>query len=392
MAAPSDFTRPPREQRVYPEEFHGELVKYSRTCGWVLCIGAGISKGIFPDWRELATSLLQQAGSRSTDEEIEVFLREFGPAAMMQAAINALEHNVGEELSATQNRLTAALFKPLRDASGRNWQVVADALTSARPASLEPDEWRKFLRVIGKFKHTSAPSLARALANVAATPLQPAGIVSFNAEPLLYALINAYAALRPVPLPDPEVTLLDRMAHDLASRHVDRIPYYYAHGLLNVPDGRERFNDSLSPGKIVFTESQYLNLSRSVYSWQAATFLSVCMHHRCVFAGLSFTDPNLRRWLAWEYEGRRSERERKELKHRPTHYWIKKRLPHRDRDTLTAAEILVEDSVRHLGLRVIWVDEWDEVGEVLRIMLDDTPSGARRGATRARTLDAGLRK
>jgi hypothetical protein len=111
----------------------------------------------------------------------------------------------------------------------------------------------------------------------------------------------------------------------------------------------------------------------------------VCMHHRCVFAGLSFTDPNLRRWLAWEYEGRRSERERKELKHRATHYWIKKRLPHRERGELTAAEILVEDSVRHLGLRIIWVDEWDEVGDVLRIMLDDEPRGGKRTAARART-------
>ena len=306
----------------------------------------------------------------------------------MQAAINALEHEAGEELSTTQNRLVEALFAPLREASGRNWQVVADALTSTRPASLQLEDWRTFLRVIRKFKDTSAPSIAQALANVATTPLRPAGIVSFNAEPLLYGLINAYAALRPVPLPDPEATLLDRMAHDLASRHVARIPYYYAHGLLKVPNGRERFNDSLSPGKIVFTESQYLNLSRSVYSWQAATFLSVCMHHRCVFAGLSFTDPNLRRWLAWEYEGRRTERERKELKHRPTHYWIKKRLPHRKRGVLTAAEILVEDSVRHLGLRIVWVDEWDEVGEVLRIMLDDEPRGAKKIAARSRTIQA----
>jgi hypothetical protein len=385
MASPLTPPRREREQRIYPNEFRGELARYSRTCGWVLCIGAGISKGIFPDWRELATSLLQQAGSRCDEKEIENFLGEFGPAAMMQAAINALEYGAGEELSTTQNRLVEALFKPLRDASGKNWQVVADALTSARPASLELKEWQTFLRVIRKFKGTSAPSIAKALANVATTRLRPAGIVSFNAEPLLYGLINAYAAVRSVPLPDPEATLLDRMAHDLASRHVDRIPYYYAHGLLKVPGGRERFNDSLSPGKIVFTESQYLNLSRSVYSWQAATFLSVCMHHRCVFAGLSFTDPNLRRWLAWEYEGRRSERERKELKQRATHYWIKKRLSHRKRGVLTAAEILVEDSVRHLGLRVVWVDEWDEVGDVLRIMLDETPRRAKRIAARART-------
>ena len=52
---------------------------------------------------------------------------------------------------------------------------------------------------------------------------------------------------------------------------------------------------------------------------------------------------------------------------------------------LTAAEILVEDSVRHLGLRVVWVDEWHEVGEVLRIMLDDKPRGAKRIADRVRT-------
>jgi len=83
---------------------------------------------------------------------------------------------------------------------------------------------------VDKFKQASAPSIAEAIADVALTKKQPAGIITFNAEPLLFALINAAIAVRGDDKKD--VIIMDRMAHNLATRHRDRIPYYYAHGFV----------------------------------------------------------------------------------------------------------------------------------------------------------------
>jgi hypothetical protein len=345
----------------------GILARYAKSCGWVLCVGAGTSRGVFEDWNGLASALLKEAGSRCSEASRNRFLKEFGAAAMMQAAITSLrERAVSDE--AIADLIAKTLYQPLREHAGDDWHHVAKALTTRKPSSLDDAVWHQLRQAVDKAKCTSASAIADVVAEVARTPLQPSGIISFNAEPLLFALINGAIAIRGGKNRDE--TILDRMAHDLATRHRDHIPYYYAHGLVRVPDGKDQFNDSLSPGKLVFTEAQYLNLSRSVYSWQSATFLSACMHHRCVFVGLSFTDPNLRRWLAWEYSGRAEERERKELPHRTSHYWLRKRHTKKRKAPRTPGELLVEDSVRHLGITIIWLDDWSQVGPTLRDMLD----------------------
>ena len=173
----------------------------------------------------------------------------------MQASINALkEKNTSDDSIA--GSIARALYGPLQEKSGRNWVTVAQALTTRQPSSLPVKKWQILRRMVDKFEQASAPSIAEAIADVALTKKQPAGIITFNAEPLLFALINAAIAVRGDDKKD--VIIMDRMAHNLATRHRDRIPYYYAHGLVRVPNGKDQFNDSLSPGKLVFTEAQYL--------------------------------------------------------------------------------------------------------------------------------------
>ena len=351
-----------------PVTYRGRLATYSKSCGWVLCVGAGISNTIFPCWNELAANLLTLTQQTYPTDQVTAFIQSFGPEALMQAVANLLSREESEDIP---QHLSATLYNNIRTKAGDKWITIAKALTSSKPSNLTRHEWTEFERFVSSFTKSSAPFIAKAVAEVADTDRRPEAIISFNAEPLLYSLINCYyALLHPNVIKQSNVKILDRLSHDLASRTKGRIPYYYVHGILPVPDGQPQFNNSIALDKLVFTESQYLQLSRSAYSWQSATFLGACIHHRCVFVGVSFSDPNLRRWLAWEHDGRTLQRRNKRLPtKRASHFWLKKRPNPRGKD-LSPRQILIEKSVEHLGVGVVWIDDWDEVGDRLRLMLE----------------------
>ena len=348
--------------------FRGRLRNYAKTCGWVLCVGAGTSESIFPSWNGLAEKLLALTDVKCSRSVLTRFIQSFGAQAVIQAAANLLSPDEQEQIP---QYLEKAIYHDIQSAAGGRWPVIAKALSSSKPFNLTLEEWQQFHDFIAGFKNSSASSIASVIADVVNTDSRPEGIITFNAEPLLYGLINCHYALKnPKSVKDSKAKVLKRLSHDLASRQRGQVPYYYVHGLLPVPDARPGFNQHIGVDKLVFTESQYLQLSRSVYSWQSATFLSSCLHHRCVFVGLSFADPNLRRWLAWEHEGRHLQRQRRQMPvKRTTHFWLKRR-PHKRQAKLSAEQRLVERSVEHLGVQVIWLDDWSEAGEILSLMLE----------------------
>jgi hypothetical protein len=357
----------PEKYAVSDASLRGRLTHYAQTCGWVLCVGAGVSNGVFPAWDELATELVALSDLGCSPSVLKQFLLCFGPEALMQAVVNSLPE---EERTAVPDFLRNALYRKIRSKAGSGWETVAKGLTSSKPFNLNLDEWNQFAAFTDQFDEASAPAIARVISKAINTPSRPEAIISFNAEPLLYGLINCHYALQnPKALKDAKVKVLKRLSHDLASGQSGQIPYYYVHGILPVPDGSDRFNKGIGVDKLVFTESHYLELSRSVYSWQSATFLASCLHHRCVFIGLSFTDPNLRRWLAWEHEGRHSQRKRQRLAlNRTTHFWLRKR-PHAKGEGLSCEQRLVEKSVEHLGIQIIWLSDWSEIEQRLKSML-----------------------
>jgi hypothetical protein len=321
--------------------------------------------------------VLSKSGLGCCNAQVKGFIQIYGPAAAIQASRNNLpyENENGQKERFLQS-LSDALYGGLRASVEDDWEVVVKALTASRPSRLSKDDWEKFRERIGGFSGTSAPGIAEVLAEIVDTEKRPEAIMSFNAETLLFALINCYYGLKnDWTLRDQTVKVLDVLSHDLQTTNRGLIPYYYVHGVLPVPDAQGRFNDSISPEKLIFSEGQYLGLSGSVYSWQSTTFLNQCLHHRCVFIGLSFSDPNLRRWLSWEYESRRRELLRNGLPaNRPFHLWLRKR-PHErhPKGLLSSEQLLIEKSVEHLGVRVVWLDEWSDIGPRLREMLEDSP-------------------
>lgn len=162
--------------------------------------------------------------------------------------------------------------------------------------------------------------------------------------------------------------LLDRVTLGISYRAADRIPYIFCHGLLPIPEALPQFERSLSAEKLVFSEGEYVNLANNSFSWSASMFLGTAVLRTMVFIGLSFTDQNLRRWLAWVHSNKLDEIEqRKKLKAIPKapgiaygHYWINRRPTTREEASW------IESSVEHLGVRLVWVDDWAQVASCLQ--------------------------
>jgi hypothetical protein len=155
----------------------------------------------------------------------------------------------------------------------------------------------------------------------------------------------------------------------------EELPIYHAHGF--VPRSIDRF-DGLKEGILAFSEEGYHQLFRDPYHWTNVVQLQAFQQQTCVFIGLSMTDPNLRRLL--EYAAQRDDE--------PRHYVFLKRhsaddlirespLDHRDAPVLeadTAADYLrvhhalQERVLRELGLKVVWVESYDDIPAALARM------------------------
>jgi hypothetical protein len=114
----------------------------------------------------------------------------------------------------------------------------------------------------------------------------------------------------------------------------------------------------------VFSEADYLQ-ANSGFSWQSSIFFESCMSRSVIFIGLSFSDPNLRRWLGIMHQNRL--RELRIIGHTGVasapHYWFKT-IP----KTLKE-KAWIEAAVAHLEVRLVWLKNWAEVGPALRNML-----------------------
>src|ERR1700722_17695829 len=203
MNSSQNATLNPDLYETTPSSYRGKLAFYAKEYGWVLCVGAGTSKGIFPDWNELAKELVKQTTLACCDAQIDTFLRDFGPQALIQVMRN--NHRSGPRKKPLPEKaldtwmikqLSKTMFKRLRNRTSSKWATIAKGLTLVKPFGLNKNEWSSFKEQICGIGGTSAPAIAGEIARVVSTPKAPKAIISFNAEPLLFALINCYCGLK----------------------------------------------------------------------------------------------------------------------------------------------------------------------------------------------------
>jgi hypothetical protein len=337
--------------------------------GWSLCVGAGtslsanvVSPSPFPMWGDLVERVLRRADPGFPSPVSASALRSFSFDALIQAARDRLA-GTDEEFSAA---LSEVLYADLRAAIGEaGWKSFTRCLEARRPGDCQRGEWLAFHGAAAeRFPHLTALGVAEALAEVVGTPLAPHAILSFNAEPLLYALLNAATALKSE-TKGPGKQWFDRVTRSVSPRRRERIPYYFCHGLLPVDGGSKLGHRTTSLDKLVFSESEYLELANTSFAWQSSVFLGACTTSKVFFLGLSMTDPNMRRWLAWAHDNRLRELGTAEEfdGDSTAHFWINK-LPGSDSE-----KEWIEHSMAHLGVRLIWVKEWTDTVPLLRDML-----------------------
>jgi len=160
----------------------------------------------------------------------------------------------------------------------------------------------------------------------------------------------------------------------------DELPIYHVHGFL--PE-KKNLNES---NTITFGEGNYHAQYSDIYSWNNIVQINKFRENTCVFIGSSLTDPNIRRLLdiALKQKGN--------SKHH--HYIFKKKINSNFLiEQLNSQEAISELSIKDtnkknniiellleiyekfeendsasFGVKTIWVEDWQEVPEILKKM------------------------
>jgi hypothetical protein len=350
----------------------GRVLNQGKFGGWSLCIGAGTSLPLFPTWQELVQGLLTSGPNALSPPDAKSLRDSFPPEALIRASqeLLALDDEKFREY------LTDTLYSHLRSEASGSWLTIARCLMARVPGNVLASEWEQFWSFISS-RHTTSAELAEVILESVEKEKAPNAILSFNAEPLLFSLINAQAALRfrarkRIPKEDDMQSgpgVVDRIEGSTSWAKKGRIPYYFCHGFLPIVLTRSEAPwgepSAAIESKMVFSESDYLSLANMVLSWQSSVFIRSAMSDRTVFVGLSLTDPNMRRWLAWLYSQRLHEIQARNPRVRDStqHLWINRTSgsPQTDRWT--------EALVSNLGVRLVWIDQWRDTAAILREML-----------------------
>ena len=294
-------------------------------------------------------------------------LRMFNPDALLQAAANR-----SENAAVFVDTLSAELYSELHGRlRAEEWRLVAGVLARPGKKAVPDDTWKQFLYLFrSKLPRVNALEIAEVLADVLGTDRQPSAVLSFNAEVLLFALVNAATWERATdggrrrPVKGANREYFDLVTRSISGRKMDRVPYILCHGVLPVPD-QKRISPMVAVDKLVFSESDYLQLANNAFSWQASAFLDACTSRRVVFLGVSLSDPNMRRWLSWTHRNRVRELAAMSGYQGPStfHFWL------RTAPDDKAEQAWIEAAVQHLGVRVVWLDDWDDSAQTIRAML-----------------------
>lgn len=318
---------------------------------WAICIGAGTSFPVFPSWEKLAERIVSYT-SKESNKILNDITQKFSSEVILQSSYELLRFK-NKDLDFSKI-LAGLLYQDLlAKVKEQDIRLVRSCMSSQVP---NPNlDWCRFLNIIHSIGQPSADDLAQLVIDAYVNNADLKNIITFNAEPLLPTLINAYAQIKL----KKNDKILDYITEPTTSHYSGRIPFYFCHGLVPMPGVKQRWMNASD--KLVFLENEYLQLANNAFSWQAITFYNILSTNTVFFIGLSFRDANIRRWLSWLHKARIDAIKLYGGANESTaHYWIEKMpdSPH--------LKNWYEASVAHLGIRLIWIDDWKDTTAVIR--------------------------
>lgn len=154
----------------------------------------------------------------------------------------------------------------------------------------------------------------------------------------------------------------------------DCLPIYHVHGYL--PQHDKSFDDE-EENLIVFSEKAYHTVYTDAYSWSNIIQLYTLKESICLFVGISFKDPNMRRLL--DIASRRSKRnvkhfalmQRKDLENAEELLDKDLKSEISKQSNLLAAflediHVFKEIEFREMGIEIIWYNDHSEIPEIIR--------------------------
>lgn len=345
-------------------KYENYLRQFSTT-NWVFCVGAGICKGILPDWFDLTLNLVNQTFEKKwTREEFEKITKNIGFSldGWIQGCFNKL-YSEGRTIEDFNKILEEALYSDLlREADKAGLKNTLISFFES-PKKIKQ---KKLLNIYDFFESnyssTTLIQIVKAFVITDNKAKLPSAIITFNADSLLHSLITLYRIknnfdktgvfLRPKELFKKVTKTFQTWG--------ESIPIFHLHGSLSPTTTSITENDSRD--SLIFLESSYNNIANNMYSWAQSTFLYSAQNCKMVFLGLSMSDPNIRRWLSWtnqKYIEELSNKTKCRAQSLP-HLWIK------TKSSNTAVQDFMDLSLRHMGVKIALIESWSNVEETLK--------------------------
>jgi hypothetical protein len=314
--------------------------------GIVLVLGAGVSTGSdIPNWPKLLGRLVKDSIG-SDDGSLFDEMRTKGMSLPTIASI--LEQGCSNRME---------FIERVREALYRTFCLFGADIDMASPSNQQ-----KLVRDVCEKNKNPNPTL-RAVAGLCVVLADESkqtykdntehvrAVVTFNLDSLLQRYVRARFE---------DYRLLRTIERASKSPDIGEISVYHMHGLLRF-DKKAEDPRREAPDAVVLTEQDYFDFFNDPTSLFNYTFLYLLRESSCLFIGLSMQDENIRRLLHYS----RTERVRsyvhgggKDARARMKalrHFAI---LKHSDSALIDSS---IEDSLRALGTRVLWIDNHDKI-------------------------------
>jgi hypothetical protein len=349
--------------------------------GIVLALGAGVSKGAgMPDWIELLTRIETACHGDGGTGLVRWLLRDGYTLPYVATALQE---------SCKSTEVGEAFAELVRAALYRDFPFFYRNLGRDFGSA----DYAKFVRWIEERNGTLcavAALCAVARGNPGEYRRNPNihAIVDFNVDSILREFVEAKYHRR-------LLRTIERASKDPS---LTRIGLYKMHGLLRFESAWKQRTAKEAADKLVFTEGEYFDRFNSPTSLFNYTFLSLLRERSFLFVGLSMQDDNIRRLLHYSTAERKQALaevvagdERKRATGRVSQRAGEDAVPDDTEDPAIVEEALRhfailrreptpgvdaarERTLRNLGVRVLWVDDYDEIPPQLKKMYE-TGSG-----------------
>jgi hypothetical protein len=319
---------PLREQRVW-----NALARKYANSGVVLVLGAGLSMASrLPSWKTLICRLAERAAGPQ------------GPALVTEMA------DLGYSSAAIAGVVKSLLGPGNEFLEGVRHELYRD-FPFFRREDIPAEELVEFVR-------SSNPTLRA----VGAFCARRQDINNFEPNPKVHAVVNFNldAVLRSYTAYRYRTRILRTIERASAKASSSKINAYHVHGFLHFAAAKIG-DPELETDSIVLAEDEYYEFFSKPLGMFSYTMLHLLREHTWLFLGLSMTDENLRRLLHYSYAERVTSYmaegippHQAQLKCR-RHFAI---LRHNEYPGLDTA---LEQSLANLGVKVAWVNHFDEV-------------------------------